>query len=115
MASKNEVHTSARANEIVNRLKKHQKFIEEIIKITKTPGVSFGILFDHKVIHSQSLGLADISRNVACSSNTAFGISSLTKPFTATACAILALDGILDWGETRSCRLKGPNLIIWLR
>lgn len=102
MAPPKEHHTSARANEIVNNLEKCQNLIEEILEITKTPGLSFGIIYDHKVIHSQSLGLADISGNVACSNDTLFEISSLTKPFTATACAILALDGVLDWGESRN-------------
>lgn len=108
-------HTSARAKEIVNELGKHQNVIEEIVQITKTPGLCFGIIYNHKVIHSQSLGLADISGNLACSSDTLFEISSLTKPFTATACAVLALDGILDWGETLNCRMKDPSLIIYLR
>lgn len=111
MALRSEVYTSPRANEIVSQVEKHKRSFEEIVQVTKTPGVSLGIIYDHKIIHSQSLGLADVSRNVACNNDTPFGISSLTKPFTATACALLALDGILDWGETRSCRFESPSLI----
>jgi len=85
------------------------------MRITKTPGVTFGIVHENEIIYSRSLGLADISRNVPCSSNIPFGISSLTKAFTATACALLALDGALDWGEVRSYHFYKQNLIPWLR
>ncbi len=99
MSSKSEDCLSAGAELITERVHRHRTTIEDILRITRCPVVSYGILYNNEVADMQSFGLANISQGTQVNSKTVFGISSLTNAFTATACALLELDGVLDWGE----------------
>jgi CubicO group peptidase (beta-lactamase class C family) len=84
---------------IPGRLRGQDARIREILSITRTPGLAFGVIHDNEVVHAQPYGLADASNNTDCTIDTLFPIASITKAFTATACALLVLDGVLNWGE----------------
>jgi CubicO group peptidase (beta-lactamase class C family) len=85
---------------ILKSLLEQRSISRDIIQVTKCPGVSYGVLYKNEVVDLQSFGMADISRGVRVTSKTIFGISSLTKAFTATACALLELDGALNWSKS---------------
>jgi CubicO group peptidase (beta-lactamase class C family) len=92
---------------ILDRLRGQDALIREILSVTRTPGLALGVVHDNEIVHAQPYGLVDASNNTGCTINTPFPIASITKAFTATACALLVLDGVLDWGEDDDhCRLN---------
>jgi CubicO group peptidase (beta-lactamase class C family) len=96
---------------ILGCLRGQDALVREILSITRTPGLAFGVIHDNEVVHAQPYGLADASNNSDCTIDTLFPIASITKVFTATACALLVLDGLLDWGEHNEHRHLNKVLI----
>ena len=74
-------------------------FAERRLSETKVPGAGVGIIKDGKVIFAGGFGTRDLNTGEPVNSQTAYLIGSSTKPFTVTAIAILAQEGILDWDE----------------
>jgi CubicO group peptidase (beta-lactamase class C family) len=85
--------------DLIDNLRRQTSTIEEIVHITKTPGLSLGVIYQGSVVYAHSLGKSSLSQQSPCTADTPFAISSLTKSFTATACALLVLDGSLDIGK----------------
>lgn len=59
------------------------------------PGVSYGIVMDGKLIHKQSLGLANLDLKTPVTSRTQFRIASMTKSFATMAVMHLRDQGLL--------------------
>jgi len=74
-------------------------FADRRLSETKVPGAGVGIIKDGKVIFAGGFGTRDLNTGEPVNSQTAYLIGSSTKPFTVTAIAILAQEGILDWDE----------------
>ena len=74
-------------------------FADRRLSETKVPGVGVGIIKDGKVIFAGGFGTRDLNTGEPVNSQTAYLIGSSTKPFTVTAIAILAEEGVLDWDE----------------
>ena len=74
-------------------------FADGRLSETKVPGAGVGIIKDGKVIFAGGFGTRDLNTGEPVNSQTAYLIGSSTKPFTVTAVAILAQEGILDWDE----------------
>ena len=74
-------------------------FADRRLSETKVPGAGVGIVKDGKVIFAGGFGTRDLNTGEPVNSQTAYLIGSSTKPFTVTAIAILAQEGILDWDE----------------
>jgi CubicO group peptidase (beta-lactamase class C family) len=75
-------------------------FVDSRLSETNVPGAGVGIIKDGKVIFAGGFGTRDLNTGEPVNSQTAYLIGSSTKPFTVTAIAMLAQDGILDWDET---------------
>ncbi len=59
------------------------------------PGVAVAVMRDGRLIHSRGYGMAQLEWRQSVSPDTAFGIGSLSKPFTATAILLLRAEGKL--------------------
>jgi CubicO group peptidase (beta-lactamase class C family) len=99
MALNTREERSSPPSKLIERLNQERSTIDEIVRITKTPALSFGVVYDGSIVYTHSLGKSNLSQQSPCTSDTAFAISSLTKSFTATACALLVIDGALNLGK----------------
>ncbi len=73
------------------------EFVRTTLKEWQAPGVAFSVVKDGELIHNSAFGLCDVESRLPVTTNTLFGIASLTKAFTTAALAMLVDDGLLDW------------------
>jgi len=69
------------------------------------PGLVYGVVLDGKLVHSRSLGLADVERKLPATNSTEFRIASMTKSFVAMAALKLRDDGKLRLNDPVSSYL----------
>jgi CubicO group peptidase (beta-lactamase class C family) len=74
-------------------------FVEQVMKDWKVPGLSVAIVKDGKVVYAKGFGYRDVKKQLKVTPDTLFAIGSCSKAFTATALAILADEGKLDWDK----------------
>jgi CubicO group peptidase (beta-lactamase class C family) len=60
------------------------------------PGCALGVVQNGQITYSNGYGLANLDWGIPLSSSTVFDIGSVSKQFTATAIALLDLDGSLS-------------------
>ncbi|MCX6952094.1 MAG: serine hydrolase [Verrucomicrobia bacterium] len=75
-----------------DRQKKIEALLPEISKIyadyaaeKHAPGVVWGIVLDGRLIHTGTIGLANVEKKIPVAANTGFRIASMSKSFTAMA------------------------------
>ncbi|MBC3875802.1 serine hydrolase domain-containing protein [Undibacterium flavidum] len=71
------------------------KLYAELANAEHLPGLSYGIVMDGKLIHTQSLGLANLASKTPVTSSTQFRIASMTKSFATMAIMQLRDQGAL--------------------
>jgi CubicO group peptidase (beta-lactamase class C family) len=69
--------------------------LEKMIK-TKLPGLSLVLLENARVIHQRNFGFRDLQKRIPPTSQTLFGLGSITKVFTALAIMQLRDKGLLS-------------------
>ena len=79
------------------------------------PGYAVGIVKDGQVVYAAGFGLANLDDGVAITPKTSFHLASLSKQFTASAIALLILDGKLQLDDPvekyiPEARRYGPQL-----
>jgi len=74
-------------------------FVEQVMKDWKVPGLAVAAVKDGKVIYAKGFGYRDVKKGLKVTPDTLFAIGSCSKAFTATAMAILADEGKLDWDK----------------
>ncbi len=79
--------------------KKLDDLIQNTIKTFDVPGMSVGIVKDGQIVYSKGFGVRSLKNNQPMDQNTLVGIASNSKGFTATALAILADEGKLNWND----------------
>lgn len=67
-----------------NKIENFKDLLDQLQKKYKIPGLSFILLHDNKILHTEGLGYADIDNKIEAKSNTQYRIASLTKPISAT-------------------------------
>ena len=60
------------------------------------PGCSLGIIEKNRLSYEKNVGLANLDWRVPISTSSIFDIASVSKQFTATAIALLEIDGLLQ-------------------
>ena len=77
--------------------------LDELIQKTLTtfdvPGISVGVIKDGKVVYAKGFGVRSLNTKQIMDENTLVGIASNSKGFTATALAILADEGKLNFDD----------------
>ena len=71
-------------------------FIQDQMVLNNIPGLSACIVKDNQVIWKAAYGTANFNTNLAVTTQTEFTLASISKLFTATACAQLWETGLLD-------------------
>lgn len=84
----------------LRRLKDVEATIAEICAISGTPGISYGVLHEGRVLHTGNFGHRDVKAQLPPTSDTRYPIASLTKAFTAAAVGILVEDGKTTWNTS---------------
>jgi len=74
-------------------------FVEQVMKDWKIPGLAVAVVKDGKVVYAKGFGYRDVQKGLKVTPDTLFAIGSCSKAFTATAMAILADEGKLDWDK----------------
>ena len=78
---------------------KLDELIQNTLKTFDVPGMSVGIVKDGKMVYSKGFGVASLTSKQKMSDETLVGIASNSKGFTATALAILADEGKLNFDD----------------
>ena len=79
--------------------KKLDELIQNTIKTFDVPGMSVGIIKDGKTVYSKGFGVSSLTTKQKMDENTLVGIASNSKGFTATALAILADEGKVNFDD----------------
>lgn len=79
--------------------KKLDELIQNTLKTFDVPGMSVGIVKDGKVIYAKGFGVSSLTTKNKMDENTLVGIASNSKGFTATALAILADEGKINFDD----------------
>jgi len=79
--------------------KKLDELIQNTLKTFDVPGISVGVVKDGKVIYSKGFGVRSLTSKEKMTDETLVGIASNSKGFTATALAILADEGKLNFDD----------------
>ncbi|MEW4489506.1 serine hydrolase [Thalassoglobus sp. JC818] len=75
------------------------EFVERVLTEWKVPGVAIAVIDNDRILLSKGYGFRDLEQRLPVTSKTLFPIASITKPFTATAAAILLDDRKLEWDD----------------
>lgn len=73
-----------------------ENLIVTLMQQTKIPGISICVIKEDKVIYSSAFGAKTFKENLPVTTDTLFGIGSITKSFTTLAIMQLAEQGKLD-------------------
>ncbi len=72
---------------------------ERALQAFDVPGMVVSIVVDDAAVHAAGYGIAEIGGTQAVDEHSLFRIGSVSKAFTATALALLADEGRLDWDD----------------
>jgi CubicO group peptidase (beta-lactamase class C family) len=90
---------------VTQALRLFQEWLDAKMSYEKVPGVSVGLVADGQLIWTKGLGWADIERRVPATSETLYGICSISKLFTAVAVMQLRDQGRLRLDDPVSAHL----------
>lgn len=79
--------------------KKLDELIQNTLKTFDVPGISVGIVKDGKTVYAKGFGQRSLTTKQEMNASTLVGIASNSKGFTATALAILADEGKLEFDD----------------
>ncbi|KAG4415579.1 hypothetical protein IFR04_011299 [Cadophora malorum] len=83
--------------ELQKRLSQQRSTIEEIVRLTGTAGLTYGVIQRGKVIHTENFGYRDVDKKEPVDEYTIFPVASLTKSMVAAAVGMLVEEKKLDW------------------
>ena len=82
---------------IVNRVTALRLVIEEMLARTGTAGLTYGIIYQGEVVHTEHFGYRDIDKKLPVNGDTIFPIASLTKNMVSAIVGMLVEEGKLSW------------------
>ena len=80
----------------LKKQRKLENLIIDLMQESKTPGLAIGIFQDGKEIYSEGFGARNLEENLPMTTDTLFGIGSISKSFTALAIMQLVEQGKID-------------------
>ena len=83
--------------ELIEQLKALEPTFAELLAISCAPGLSLGVLYHGKIIHTAHFGRQNSLDPTPPNEDTMYRAVSLTKALTSSAVALLVEEGILDW------------------
>ncbi|HUS00564.1 MAG TPA: serine hydrolase domain-containing protein [Chitinophagaceae bacterium] len=82
-------------NKLKRKIDIFEKEISRLVSNNQLPSVSFAIVNDQKLIYSNAIGFADISKKIPATDTTLYSIASLTKPIASAIILKLTEQGII--------------------
>lgn len=82
---------------MVSRFTGIKPMIEEILSVSGVVGLSYGILHQGQIIHTESFGYRDYEQKLPVDTQTMFPICSMTKGLVSSALGLLVEKGKLKW------------------
>ena len=73
-----------------------EKMIVELMQEINVPGLSIGIIMEGNIVYTRGFGARNLDSNLPMTTNTLFGIGSISKMFAALAINLLADQGKLN-------------------
>ncbi len=95
----NPVGVAASGKDINKKLDKLRKYVNEVLKDSKVPGLAMGVVKDGKVIFAEGFGYRDREQKLPVTTKTLFAIGSCTKAFTTMAIGMLVDEGKVEWDK----------------
>ncbi|MDP3058927.1 MAG: serine hydrolase domain-containing protein, partial [bacterium] len=81
------------------RIKEFETFVEKFMSEQKSPGCSIAIAQGDEIVYSRAFGYRNLSRKLPATTDTLYGIASISKSFTAVAIAQLVERGKLSFDD----------------
>ncbi len=92
-----EAQTSNSSNGLYNKaIAASRDAVRAMMKSVKVPGVSVAVAMKGEIVWREGFGFADLDKKVSATTETKFGIGSITKSFTAVLFARLMEEGKVD-------------------
>ena len=82
---------------VIQRLISLTPTIREMMSITGTAGLTYGIIYRGELIHTRNFGYRDIEAKLPVYKDTIFQVASLTKNMVAAIIGMLVEEGKMDW------------------
>ena len=82
---------------IVQKMQILRLTIATICEISGTPGLSYGVVHNGELLHTDNIGYSNIVTKTRTTSDTTYFIGSLSKAFTSAAMGVLVEDGKITW------------------
>lgn len=76
-----------------------RSFVEQMLADWQVPGAAVTVVQNGATVMAEGFGLRDVEGQLPVTEETAFGIGSATKAFTATAFQMLVDEGVLRWEQ----------------
>jgi len=90
---------SAKTQKRQINLRGFSKFVNQVLKDWKVPGLAIAIVEKDKIVYAEGFGFRNVNQKLPVTPETLFAIGSCTKAFTAVAMGILADEGKVDWDK----------------
>ena len=84
------------AYSLKDAIRQSREAFERFISNSQIPGISVAVELKDKLVWAEGYGLANIEHNVPATSETLFGIASISKSLTSAAVGILHERGLID-------------------
>ncbi|HCW07532.1 MAG TPA: hypothetical protein DGG95_09240 [Cytophagales bacterium] len=76
-----------------------ESFVKTMIANGQAPGAAVAIVRDTNIIFLKGFGLREMGKPDSINARTVFRVGSVSKSITATLCAVLVQQGIIDWDD----------------
>ena len=82
---------------IDKRLTSLRSTIEEMMALTGTAGLTYGVIYRGDIVHTENFGFRDVEEKLPVNEDTIFQIASLTKSMVAAGIGMLVEEKKMDW------------------
>jgi CubicO group peptidase (beta-lactamase class C family) len=82
---------------IVKRLASLRPTIEEMVSLSGTAGLTYGVIYRGHIIHTENFGYRDVENKLPVNEDTIFQVASLTKSMIAATIGMLVEDKKMNW------------------
>jgi CubicO group peptidase (beta-lactamase class C family) len=90
---------------------KFDSYVKKSMRDFNMPGLAIGVIQNGDIVFQQGYGVSKVGEPQRISTNSMFGIASLSKAFTAASIGILVEDGKLNWDDKVTKHLPNWKLI----
>lgn len=84
---------------VQSAISEYEGFVKTMIANRQAPGAALAVLRDTSIIFIKGFGLREVGKRDSVNAKTVFRIGSVSKSMSATLCAALVNDGMLNWDD----------------